>query len=422
MADNTDLDDLSKVLILIVDDEPSIRKLLQRILAVEGFLTTAASNGKEALQKLQEMHVSLVITDIAMPQMDGLELTEKIKAGYDTDVIVVTGQTETYHYEELISLGASDFIGKPINPNEIVLRIKRVLNERKLRAELVKYHEELAQSQKFESIGLLAAGIAHEINTPIQYIGDNTVFMKESFEEMISVMDDFKSFYDQVKKGEVDNSSIEKMAKTIEEADLEYLSEEIPIAADQSLDGVKRVRKIVQSMKEFSHPGSDEKSMVDLHHIIENTVTVTINEWKYCADLSLDFIDDMPKIYCDPSEISQVFLNMIINASHAIMEKVGVNASDKGKISISTRKSNRWADIRISDTGNGIPKGNISKIFDPFFTTKEVGKGTGQGLAISRSVIVDRHKGRLEIETEAGEGTCFIIRLPMTHAGDNQDE
>lgn len=399
--------------ILIVDDEQPIRKLLQRILQSQSFITFAAGDGYEAIKCLESNDFDVVITDISMPNMDGLELTDQIIKRFSSDVIAVTGQVDKYHYEELIRLGASDFIQKPINPDEIVLRVKRVLKERMLKQDLIRYHKELAQAQKFESIGLLAAGIAHEINTPIQYIGDNTVFMQESFDDIFHLTEKFTSFFDACKQGQINDKLLDEMQETIDEADFEYLSEEIPVAVEQTLDGVNRVRKIVQSMKEFSHPGTSEKAMVDIHHIIENSVTVTINQWKYCADLKLDFDDNMPQIRCDASEISQVMVNLIINASHAIIEKNGKNAAEKGLIKISTQKKDPWAQIRITDTGTGIPKDICEKVFDPFFTTKEVGQGTGQGLAISRTVIVERHHGRLEIESKSGDGTSFIIKLPL---------
>ena len=402
-----------EITILVVDDEAAIQKVLRRTLEDIGYIIVVADDGQKALKCLETTFFDVVITDIFMPNLDGLELTKKIKAQFSTDVIVITGHSDRYHYEELIALGASDFIQKPIVLDEIVLRVKRVLRERQLKAELIQYHKEFAQAQKLEAIGLLAAGIAHEINTPIQYIGDNTIFIKESFEDLSLVVDQFKHCLGAARKGTIDEQFIKKMEIVLEQADVDYLFKEIPIAVEQTLEGVDRVRKIVRSMKEFSHPGAKEKAMVDIHHTIENTVTLAINEWKYCADLSLDFAKDIPMVNCDASEMSQVFLNLIINASHAIMEKIGPDASEKGKITISTRKNDQWVNIKISDTGTGIPKKIIEKVFDPFFTTKEVGKGTGQGLAISRSVVVERHKGKLEIETQKGKGTSFIIKLPL---------
>ncbi len=274
---------------------------------------------------------------------------------------------------------------------------------------------ELLQAQKLESIGQLAAGIAHEINTPVQYIGDNTQFVKDAFDDLNEVIDKFKELFNAAKQGKVNNELLEQMDTVLEDADLEFLGNEVPEAISQTLEGVERVSKIVKSMKEFSHPGGEERVMTDINHAIENTVIVAKNEWKYVSDLITDFDDALPMIPCNPGEINQVILNMIINASHTIAEVLGVHPEGKGKITITTKDKGEFVEIRIQDTGAGIPKKVADKIFDPFFTTKEVGKGTGQGLAISRSVIVDKHKGKIYFETTIGEGTEFIINLPKNN-------
>ena len=183
------------------------------------------------------------------------------------------------------------------------------------------------------------------------------------------------------------------------------------------MEGLGRITVIVQAMKEFSHPGGVEKTAVDLNHCIRSTATVSHNEWKYVADLALDLEDDLPAVLCLPGELNQAILNMIVNAAHAIGDAVGEEAARKGKITIRTRQDGAWVEIRVTDTGTGIPEAIRSKIFDPFFTTKEVGRGTGQGLAIARSVIVDKHRGTLAVESEVGNGTTFIIRLPIDDLG-----
>ncbi|HKX30785.1 MAG TPA: ATP-binding protein, partial [Blastocatellia bacterium] len=201
----------------------------------------------------------------------------------------------------------------------------------------------------------------------------------------------------------------------VRDADVEYLAEEIPKALQQSLEGVERVSKIVQSMKDFAHPGT-EKKPADINKAIESTVTVAMNEWKYVAELVTDLDPNMPLVPCLLSELNQVILNMIVNASHAIADVVGDGDHGKGTIRVSTRHDRGWAEIRISDTGTGIPEKVRDRIFDPFFTTKEVGRGTGQGLAISHSVIVEKHLGTIGFETMEGRGTTFIIRLPIKDA------
>ncbi len=280
--------------------------------------------------------------------------------------------------------------------------------------EHVLLERQLAQAQKLEAIGQLAAGIAHEINTPTQYVGDNTHFLEEGF----AGMEQIHALYDQLLEslpisGPTEDI-LQKIADAAEKLDFGYLRKEIPSAISQSLEGIERISTIVRAMKEFSHPGSDEKTSIDLNRAIESTITVARNEWKYVAEIETDFDPDLPLVPCIPGEINQVILNMIINAAHAITEKQRGNGSEqKGKITVGTRLRNDSAEISIEDTGTGIPENIKSKIFDPFFTTKEVGKGTGQGLAISHSVIVDKHGGSIGFESNAGEGAAFFIRLPL---------
>ncbi len=191
------------------------------------------------------------------------------------------------------------------------------------------------------------------------------------------------------------------------------------MAIQQSLEGLDHVTHIVRAMKEFSHPGNKEKKTYDINKAIKNTITVTRNEWKYIADMVTDFDSTLPPLSCLPGDFNQVLLNIIMNAAHATADFVGDNPGKKGTIAVSTHNDDQWAEIRIRDTGSGIPEKIRSRIFDPFFTTKEVGRGTGQGLAISRSVVVDKHGGTINIETEMGKGTTFIIRLPI---GNEQDQ
>ncbi|MFH1417731.1 MAG: ATP-binding protein [Planctomycetota bacterium] len=271
---------------------------------------------------------------------------------------------------------------------------------------------QLAQAQKLESIGQLAAGIAHEINTPTQYVGDNTRFLQDSVQDLIKIVDRYAGLLDPDKGPLSWDERTAEIKAALEELDVEFLREEIPKAIEQSLEGVGRVAKIVRSMKEFSHPGGADKQAVDLNKAIESTITVARNEWKYVAEMVTDFDPALPPVPCLAGEFNQVILNMVINATHAIAGVVGKNTGEKGTISIATRQDGGWAEIRISDTGAGIPEKHRSKIFDHFFTTKEVGKGTGQGLAIAYAVVVDKHGGAITFETEMGKGTTFIIRLP----------
>ena len=269
---------------------------------------------------------------------------------------------------------------------------------------------QLRQAQKLEGIGQLAAGIAHEINTPTQFVTDNLVFLQGAWSTSASLFEQYRSSirsstcalpYEVI-------SSLEQREK---EADLDFISTEVPRAIDQALDGVRRVARIVKAMKEFSHPDAADKVQLDLNKAIESTITVARNEWKYVADIETDFEAGLPLIVCYPGEINQVILNLVVNAAHAIKEKVA--GSERGKITISTRSHDQYAEVAISDTGTGIPQSIQSRIYEPFFTTKEVGKGTGQGLALAHSVVVKKHHGKIWFDSEFGKGTTFFIDLPF---------
>lgn len=273
--------------------------------------------------------------------------------------------------------------------------------------------QQLAQAQKLESIGQLAAGIAHEINTPTQYIGDNIRFLRDAMSDLNPLLQNCF----QLESVLGDRDALAELAADIaaaaEAADLGYLLDEIPKAICQSLEGVERVTKIVRSMKEFSHPGSEEKQAVDLNRALESTLTVSRNEWKYVADVVTRFDPDLPPVTCLPADLNQVFLNLIINAAHAIEAKRGGREGPKGTITVSTRRDGPWAEVVVRDTGTGIPQAIWGKIFDPFFTTKKVGRGTGQGLAIARAIVVERHGGTITFQTEEGVGTAFVVRIPI---------
>jgi PAS domain S-box-containing protein len=278
---------------------------------------------------------------------------------------------------------------------------------------------QLAQAQKLESIGQLAAGIAHEINTPTQYVGDNLEFLQYAFEDFSRVCEICDGVLAAAKGSSLTGATIADVEAKLAGINVEYLRVQVPKAIEQSLDGVKRVASIVRAMKEFSHPGTGEKTRIDLNAAIESTVTVSRNEWKYVADVVTEYDAGLPYVNCLPGELNQAILNIIVNAAHAIGDVVGSGSKGKGKITIRTRRDGDFAEITIADTGPGIPESIRGRIFDPFFTTKDVGRGTGQGLAIAHNVIVERHEGSITFKTEAGQGTTFFIRLPIEGGEEN---
>ena len=269
--------------------------------------------------------------------------------------------------------------------------------------------EQLKQSQKMESIGHLAAGIAHEINTPIQFVSDNNSFLKKVFGNIITALHESQNLLNAHDQEE----QRQRTEEALKNAKIAFISDEVPKAIDQSLEGLQRVATIVSAMKSFSHPSNGEKEPTDIQEAIEATATVANNEWKYIAKMHFEFDPALPTVPCQRDEFNQVVLNLIVNAAHAIADDRGENSGELGNIHICTSHDTQYVTVTITDDGLGISKEIQQKIFDPFFTTKEVGKGTGQGLSLAYSVIVDKHGGVLKVESEEGKGTTFIIRLPL---------
>jgi len=279
-----------------------------------------------------------------------------------------------------------------------------VTERKRLEAEL--YH-----AQKLESVGRLAAGVAHEINTPIQFVSDSLRFVRESIDDLTGLIGKLRAMRESVAAGASAQAVAAEAAAAEEEADLSYLVENLPKALDRSLEGLGRVRTIVRSMKAFAHPDQEEMAPVDLNHAIQDTLTIACNEYKYVADIETRF-GALPPVTCHVGDVNQVVLNIVVNAAHAI-EDVVKGSARRGLITVATRRDGDEVVLSIGDTGGGIPEAIRDRIFDPFFTTKEVGRGTGQGLAIARSVVIDKHGGSLTFESEVGRGTTFTIRLPL---------
>jgi signal transduction histidine kinase len=277
--------------------------------------------------------------------------------------------------------------------------------------ELRRLGRELAAAQKLESVGRLAAGVAHEINTPVQFVSDNVQFVRTSLTDLTAVIHAYRAIKLAVESAS-DATAAAQLAGNVEKAaDLDYILENAPQALDSSIEGLARIATIVRSMKEFAHPDQADKTLIDLNQAIRSTLIIAHNEYKYVAELDAQY-GALPAIPCYLSEINQVILNLLVNASHAISDVVK-DSGRLGKLNVRTRRDGNEVEVSISDTGTGIPESVRDKIFDPFFTTKEVGKGTGQGLAIAHSIIVKKHGGSLRFETVCGKGTTFFIRLPV---------
>lgn len=309
-----------------------------------------------------------------------------------------------------VSLSVSPLIENDQSEGVVVL-FSDIAERKKAESEQARLERELNQTHKMEAVGQLAGGIAHEINTPIQYVGDNLRFLKDSYEDFIQLLDSYRELLNEAASEERLKPKADHLLSLIDEIDLEYLREETPNAIEQSITGAEQVARIVSAMKEFAHPGSAQKEPADINRIITNTLTVCRNEWKYVAETELHLSEGLAAVMCVAGEISQVFLNLIVNAAHAIE---AAECDSKGVIKISTSTNSDWFEIVVSDSGTGIPKEAQAYVFNPFFTTKDVGKGTGQGLAVAHDIVVSKHGGEISFQTEEGVGTSFIVRLPLS--------
>lgn len=313
-------------------------------------------------------------------------------------------QTETWVSTTKLPLYNSE--GKIVGTYGISRDITRKKREEEERREL---ELRLQLAQRLEAIGSLAAGVAHEINTPTQFVSDNVKFLGDAFSDIGEVLAACGALLEKSKGIQELDAERQAVLDAMESSDLEFLQEEIPQTVEQSLDGLSQIARIVGSMKEFSYPSSPEKCKTDLNHAIENTLNVSRNEWKGVAELDLDFDPELPEVACRVDQINQVILNLVVNAAHAI----GATEAGQGRIGLRTKVAGECVCIEVSDTGTGMAEEVRSRVFEPFFTTKDVGKGTGQGLAMVRNIVVNTHGGSIDCESELGVGTTFRVTIPI---------
>jgi signal transduction histidine kinase len=425
--------------VLFVDDDRSIRKLFQIVLESGKKKTTQRTrrflDAHLRAESEPEQPHALAFVDVRGHGANATSIIERMWAAAPELQIVICSSPRS----------AWGTTAEPPNGDDGVRVLRRpfehieVLVDRETRAEMAELKQllvnrtmelaatqkrlddeqqerermeaELRLAQKLESVGQLAAGVAHEISSPLQYVGDSVEFLSRSFSDVLSALAASQACVSALAETGQAESLTATARQTLEVLDIDYLQKQVPRALARTLEGLDRVSSIVQAMREFAHPDVKEKAPADLEQALSTTLTVCRNEYRDVAELHTDW-GAIPLVECHLGAINQVFLNLIVNAAHAIRDVVG-ETGRKGLISVRTRSDGRVVTISIEDNGSGVPESIRNRVFDPFFTTKAVGQGTGQGLAISRSIVVDKHGGKLTFESRVGRGTRFDVELPI---------
>lgn len=432
--------------IMYIEDEEANRVLVRKLLRAAGYEVLMAEDGLSGIDLAKESQPALILMDMNMPGLDGYEASTRIKAINslrEIPIIAVTANVQKGDRERSLVAGCDGYITKPIDPDTFIKEIESYLEgqrevltaeeeasllreysdklvvrlEQKVRdlstdkmlleqrvSEKIKEVEaiqgQLLQSEKLASIGQLAAGVAHEINNPIGFINSNLGSLRQYVTDLLELI----TVYSSMEQTITDTGILEKIKTIKNNIEFDYLRDDVKELLSESIDGIDRVKKIINDLKDFSRVDTTETEWADLHNGIDSTLNMVHNEIKYNAKVVKEY-GDLPDVKCVVAQLNQVFMNLLVNAAHAIDEQ--------GTITIRTgTESDDKVWIQISDTGKGISEENIKKIFDPFFTTKPVGKGTGLGLSLSYGII-GKHGGTFDVQSEVGKGTSFTVHLPI---------
>lgn len=397
--------------ILIIDDIPENLRVLSRILRPEGYKVRIANNGEQALVSVKNNPPDIILLDIMMPNMNGFEMCKRLKSDQktaDIPVIFISALSETAEKVKAFETGGVDYIEKPFRAEEAIARIRTHLTILKQRQELEKalqqlkqMQAQLVQSEKMSSLGVLTAGIAHEINNPIHFIQGGVIALEMSFKDLRTIMQKYDSI------NTTEDGTVNAILKEIEllKSKYEYddIKELIPQLIDDIKLGVNRTAEIVKGLGTFSRIDTDEMVESDIHAGLESTLKILQGKHKNGIEIIKQYDTALPVIICHPGKINQVFLNIINNAIDAL--------EGDGAITITTKTFENKIAIGIKDNGDGMSEETCQKVFDPFFTTKGVGEGTGLGLSISHGII-EAHNGKITVTSRVGEGTEFVISIP----------
>ena len=413
--------------LLIIDDDKIFRMEFVAMAKDMGEITEMES-GEAGLAYLNEHDVDLILLDMVMPGMNGFDVLEALaeqKMINKIPVILLSATEDDELIARAFKLGAVDYLRKPVRKYELIARLTtqlelryRQLHQEQMVAErtrelteanqgLKAAQEQLLQSDKMAAIGQLAAGVAHEINNPVGFVSSNLAMLSQYLDDIFRVI----AAYEAIDAG-LSAEQQAQLQKIKKEIDLGYLKGDITELLRESKDGLLRIIRIVQDMKNFSHVSDNKWELVNIHEGIDSTLNIVHNEIKYKAKVVKNY-GEIGMMQCIPSQINQVLMNMLVNASHA-MEADGV-------LTIKTWQAKNKLKISVSDTGCGMPPDVVKKIFDPFYTTKPVGMGTGLGLSLSYTIIA-RHHGSIDVDSKPGVGTTFVITLPLEQPIAEQNE
>ena len=401
--------------ILIVDDEPKNLKILGAHLQTFHCNYEIATNGLECIEKAKTYCPDLILLDVLMPKMDGIEACKKLRDDPQTaiiPVIILTGLDDRVSRLNALSVGANDYLIKPVDMAELMIRARNLLQLKnfgdiikKRGIELERTHARLFQQEKLASLGQLAAGVAHEINNPLAFITSNLGSLQKHMDRLLNFMEIQSKAIDSASNcaEEKRRAILQQLREDERSLKIEYVITDIGKLISESLDGATRVKRIVQELKSFCRADDNELKLADINTGLESALNIVWNELKYKATVKKEF-GQIPLTKCNPGRLSQVFMNILINAVQAI--------DTQGVIIIKSWHADRNIYVSICDTGCGIPEETLSRIYEPFFTTKEVGKGTGLGLSIAYD-IVKAHNGDITVQSERGKGTTFTVKMPV---------
>ena len=407
---------VNNITILFVDDEESILKLLKLFMRNEPYQTFFVDNGIDALKILSTEQVDIIITDLQMEQINGVALLKQVKSEYPEIIrIILSGIEDMEQIIEIINTAeVYRFISKPLELKsfrriilEVVVMAQQIRDRNRFMQEA---QARLSMNGKMASVGQLAAGIAHELNNPINFVNINLVTLNESFADIVNILKDYRQLAATMEEEKICSPALENIIKKESDMRIDLILEDIPLIFKESESGLERIKKITECMRDFSYVDHrDMKSLADINKCIERALVIAENAYKYHADVETD-LGEPKEILCYPEQLNQVFLNLIINSAHAIESQ---NRREKGLIKIRTWYDSRCVHCQISDNGTGIPAEICSRVFEPFFTTKPPGQATGLGLSIAYDIIVKRHKGELEVSSIEGGGTTFDLLIPV---------